>query len=176
MQAISRRIQLELIGAGYVAVLMYGILAFFQRYLYELREPVDSAGGMAAFGEEMLTLFIFLLFLVPTFFLLRLMANSGPVGQSDRFYTVYAKLLLALSVTAPLCVVLLVLFHRSLLIQNICVTRLWRSPCVFIVMVMSRVLGRRTPKKRLMTWALLIEGITLIVSLAVFMGMAGANE
>jgi len=166
VQAISRRLQIELIGAGYAAVTMYAVFAFFQRYLYTLREPVDSAGGMAAFGDEMLTLFVFALFLVPTFFLLRLMAQSEPV------FSFYAKLLLAVSFTAPLSVALLLLFHRFMLIQNICVTRLWRSPCVVVVFAMSRILGRRSPKKKLITWALLIEAGTLIASAVVFMGMA----
>jgi len=151
-------------------VFMYAAAAFFQRYLYTLREPIDSAGGMAAFGDEMLTLFVFALAMVLTFFLLRLLA------QSDRFYTAYAKVLLAVSVTAPISVAVLAAFHRSLLVQDVCGERLWRSPCVFTVMAMSRVLGRRTAKKRLMTWALLIEGGTLIVSVAVFMALAGAHE
>jgi hypothetical protein len=85
LQAISRRLQVQLIGAGYAAVLMFAVYEFFQSYLYRLREPIDPSGGMAAFGDEILTLFVFLLFLVPTFFLLRLMA------QSDGVYTVYAK-------------------------------------------------------------------------------------
>jgi hypothetical protein len=176
VQAISRRLQLELIGAGYAAVLLYAVYAFFQRYLYTLREPIESSGGMAAFGDELLTLFVFLLFLVPTFFLLRLLANSDRVSQSDRFYSVYAKVLLAVSLTDPLSVGLLALFHRSLLIQNLCVTRLWRSPCVLVVMAMSRVLGRRSQGKRLITWALLIEAGTLIVSFAVFMALARATH
>ena len=166
MQAISRRIQVQLIVAGYAAVLMFAAYEFFQRYLYRLREPIDSSGGMAAFGDEILTLFVFFLFLVPTFFLLRLMA------QSDGVYTVYAKILLAVSLTAPICVGLLVLFHRVLVIQNICVTRLWRSPCVLVVMAMSRVLGRRSAGKRLITWALLIEGGTLIAATVMFLTMA----
>src|SRR3954465_9814272 len=99
---------------------MFAVYEFFQRYLYSLREPIESSGGMAAFGDEILTLFVFLLFLAPTFFLLRLMA------QSDGVYTVYAKILLAVSITAPICVGLLILFHRFMVIQNICVTRLWR--------------------------------------------------
>jgi len=146
---------------------MYAVFAFFQRYLYSLREPIDSAGGMAAFGDEMLTLFVFVLLMVPTFFLLRLMA------QSDGIYTVYSKALLAVSVTAPISVGVLAAFHRSLLVQDVCGERLWRSPCVFVVMVMSRVLGRRTAKKKLITWALLIEGGTLIAAFAVFAALAG---
>src|SRR5579884_416673 len=148
---------------------MYGAFAFFQRYLYTLREPVDSAGGMAAFGDEMLTLFVFGLLLVPTFFLLRLMA------QSERVYAGYAKVLLAVSFTAPLSVGLLALFHHSLLVQNVCGTRLWRSPCVLVLMAMSRVLGRRTAGKRWITWVLLIEGFTLIASIFVFMALAGSH-
>lgn len=167
---MSRRLQLELIGAGYAAVLMYAVFAFYQRYLYSLREPIESSGGMAAFGDEILTLFIFGLVLVPTFFLLRLMA------QVDTIYAFYSKVLLGVSLTAPIAVALLVLFHRSLVVQNVCVMRLWRSPCVFVALAMSRLLGRRNPKKRLITWALLIEGGTLIVALAVFVGLARAHQ
>ena len=170
VQTVSRRLQLELIGAGYAAALMYGAYRFWIWHLYELREPIDSSGGMAAFGEEMLTLFVFALFLVPTFFLLRLMA------QSDGVYDVYAKLLLAVSVTAPISVVVLALFHRSLLIQDICGTRLWRTPCVLVVMAMSRVLGRRSPSKKLISWAMVIEAGTLIVAFAVFAVLARGHE
>ncbi len=166
MQAITRRLQFELIAAGYAAVFLYTAYEFFQRYLYTLREPIESSGGMAAFGDEMLTLFCFLLFLVPTFFLLRIMA------QSERVYAAYAKALLVVSVTAPVAVALLTTFHRSMAVENLCMTRLWRSPCIFVVLAMSRVLGRRSPKKRLITWALMIEGGTLVLSIAVFMMLA----
>jgi len=176
VNTISRRLQLELIGAGYASVLLYGTYEFWQRHLYELREPIDSAGGMAAFGDEMLTLFVFALFLVPTFFLLRLMANADRMAQADRFYDVYARLLLAVSFTAPLAVALLALFHRSMTIQNLCVTRLWRSPCVLAVMAMSRVLGRRSRSKRLLTWSLLIEAGTLVASFAVLALLARAHQ
>jgi hypothetical protein len=76
------------------------------------------------------------------------------------------------SFTAPICVGLLILFHRFLVIQNFCVTRLWRSPCVLVVIAMSRVLGRRSRGKRLITWALLIEGGTLIAAMVMFLTMA----
>jgi hypothetical protein len=176
MQAISRRLQLELIGAGYALVFLFAAAEYFQRYLYTLREPIDSAGGMAAFGDEMLTIFVFLLFLAPTFFLLRLMANSDRMAQSDRFYESYAKVLLAVSITDPLAVGLLALFHNSILAQDICGTRLWRSPMVLVVMIMSRALGRRGQEKRLMTWAILIEAGTLVASVAIFLMMAGRHE
>jgi hypothetical protein len=172
MQAISRRLQLELIVAGYALIFLFAAAEYFQRYLYTLREPVDSAGGMAAFGDELLSIFVFLLLLAPTFFLLRLLANPQRVAQSDQFYAVYAKVLLVLSITNPLALGLLALFHNSVLAQNICGTRLWRSPMVLVVMVMSRVLGRRSPRKRLITWAILVEGGTLVASAAVFVMMA----
>jgi len=165
VQAISRRIQLELIGAGYAAVLLFGVFEFFQRYLYTLREPIDSAGGMAAFGDAMLTVFVALLFLVPTFFLLRWMA------QADGIYAVYSKILLAVSLTAPLSMGLLALFHRSETVQNVCVTRFLWAPFLLLVMAMRRSLG-----KRLITWALLIEAGTLIAGFAVFAVLAGVHR
>lgn len=166
MQAISRRLQLELIGAAYALVFLFAAAEYFQRYLYTLREPIDSAGGMAAFGDEMLTIFVFLLFLAPTFFLLRLMAGNEGV------FSAYSKILLAVSITDPICVGLLAVFHRSILAQNVCGERLWRSPMVLTVMIMSRVTGRRSPSKRLITWASLIEAGTLVACVVVFMVLA----
>jgi hypothetical protein len=170
MQAVferkSQRNQIMLIVTGYAAVTMFAVAEFFQRYLYSLREPVDSAGGMAAFGDLMLSVFVFFLFLFPTFFLLRLLA------QNQAFYGPYAKVLLAVSVTNPISVVLLAVFHRSVLAQNVFGERVWVSPLVLTVMLMSRCIGRRSPSKKLMTWASLIEGGTLVVSFALFVVLA----
>jgi hypothetical protein len=166
MQALSQRNQVMLIVTGYAAVTMFAVFEFFQRYLYRLREPIDSAGGMAAFGDLMLSIFVFFLFLFPTFFLLRLLA------QNQGFYGPYARVLLGVSITNPISVALLAAFHRSVLAQNIFGERIWVSPLVLTVMIMSRILGRRSPSKRLMTYASLIEGGTMVASAVAFVGMA----
>ena len=170
MKSISWRLQLELIGAAYAAIILFGLLTFFQRQLAQLRDPMDAQSAMWAFGDLILSVFLFLLCLVPTFFLLRLMA------ESDTVYSVYAKFVLAASLTAPLCMGLLALFHRSLTVQNVCVTRLLWAPFVLLVMAMSRFFGRRNPGRRLITRALVIESGTMIVGVAVFVAMAAAHH
>jgi hypothetical protein len=167
MQAVSQRNQFMMIGVGYAAIVLFAVAEFFQRYLYTLREPIDSAGGMAAFGDLMLSVFVFFLFMFPTFFLLRLLA------QNQAFYGPYAKVLLALSITNPISVALLAAFHRSVLAQNTFGERVWVSPLVLTVMLMSRCIGRRSPSKKLITWAALIEGGTLVASAVAVVGLAG---
>jgi len=68
---ISRRRQLQLILLGYAIVVVYGAAAFFVRYLAALRDPQDSSGGMWAFGDLMLGVFVFGLLMVPTAVTLR---------------------------------------------------------------------------------------------------------
>lgn len=162
VKAVSSRLQVHLIAFAYAALFFYAALQRYVRYLAELRNPIDAQGGMWAFGDEMLTYYLFFLFLVPTFFLLRLM------GTSQTTYTGYAKLALAVALTAPLSLGLLSVDvgNVSSIIGDAALIRLFRSPMVFIVLVMSRIFAREKLSKRLFNGAILSETLTIAASIA----------
>ena len=148
---------------------------YFARYLAALRDPAYSSGGMWAFGDLILDVFVFCAFLVPTLFLLRYMA------QSDKAFTVYSKIALAVSITAPLCALILGIWqgvwrNMPIWLQDPLSTRLFWSFGVLLVLVMSRIAGRRQPSKKLLNYAMAIEGFTMVVVVALFIGLAGAHE
>jgi hypothetical protein len=156
------RAQLALIGSGYAAVLAYGVMEEYMRYLAELRNPVEASGGMWAFGDEVLAWSIFCLFMVPTSFLALLLR------QHERSYDVYSKILFWASLSAPLCLGVLVLgqfLHFGDVVDPL-VWRTWRGPFVLIVIGMSRLLAQIDAAKRLLTRALLIESGTFAIFFA----------
>jgi len=97
------RLKLRLVWAGYAVVAAVSALLVFVRYLRYVENPQDvaAAGGMYAGGDLLLEIIICLLFLVPTAALVLV------IRKSDAAYATYAKVLLALSVTAPLSAILL---------------------------------------------------------------------
>lgn len=173
MIAVSKRLQLQLIAFGYACVLLYGVCAWYVRDLAALRDPAYSSGGMWAFGDTLLDMFLFLLALAPTFFLMRLMAGE------EAIFGVYSKVAVAATITAPFCVAMLATMAIHPLpqwLQGLFVDRLWYSPAVLAILGLSRVLGRRHRLKRLLTCALAIESATLVGSLAVFILLAKAHQ
>lgn len=163
MKAIGWRLQLELIAVAYAAILLLGTCWFFLRNLEALRDPQASSGGMWAFGDEILIIFLYLLCLVPTFFLLRLMRTN------DLVYDNYARIVLAISLTAPLCLAALV-FHvgeKITLLHDFFELRFFRSPMLFVLMVMSRLFARERPAKRLLNYAMQTEALTFIAAIAI---------
>ena len=161
-----------MIACAYAALFFYAALERYVRYLAELRNPIDAQGGMWAFGDEILTYFLFFLFLVPTFFLLRLM------GTSEKAYTAYAKLAIAIALTAPLSLALLSVNveNVSSIVSDAALIRLFRSPMVFIVLVMSRIFARAKISKRLINWAILTETLTIVASIAILVLSARARS
>jgi len=158
--------------AGYAAVAVYAATMYFTRYLAALRDPAYSSGGMWAFGDLMLDVFVFILLLVPTFFLLCY------VAESDQAFAKYSKLALGVSLTAPLCALVLGLWqgiwhNMPIWLQNPLFTRLFWSMAVLIVLAMSRIVGRRKASKKLLNYAMAVEGVTLVVIVAIFVGLAG---
>src|SRR5580698_212683 len=95
--------QLWLIAGGYAAVIVISALWLLARYLQEAAHPADvsAAGGMYAAGDAMLALFIACLFLIPSFFLLRVIAKF------EGLYTTYSQFLLAFSLSASVSLALL---------------------------------------------------------------------
>ena len=173
--SLSKRLQLQLVALGYATLVLYGVVVWYRRDLLELQNPVDASGGMWAFGDELLWMFLFALFLVPTFFLFRI------IRQSEDAFTTLTKVALAVSLTAPLCALLLalqlaVMPHHPQFVEDWCTTRLWRTPMVLVVLAMARCIGRRQKAKRLLTYALIIEGGTLVGGFALFAILARAHS
>jgi hypothetical protein len=118
--------QFGLVAMAYAAVLAVAAALLFRRRLWELQNPVDASGGMAAAGDSMLHLFIGCLFLIPTAFLIRVIAKSEAV------YTAYSRFLFGLSLSAPVCMIV-VLFGDNYVAQSLswfCFFRILESPIV----------------------------------------------
>jgi hypothetical protein len=135
-------------------------LLIYERYLQYVRNPQDVAasGGMYAGGDLLLGIFICVLFLLPTVALLFL------IRKSESRYTAYAKVLLGLSFTAPISLGLLFI---PVLDQwywgDVFIFRLFAIPIMVVVLMLSRWLTRFARARRLISYALLIEGLTFVV-------------
>lgn len=168
MQPIPLRMQLGVVAAGYALVLAVASVLVYVRHLLYVHHAQDAAaaGGMYAAGDLMLGIFIGCMFLVPTF-LLALVTR-----KSEDLYTTYSKILLGLSLTAPLCAGVLsipAVSQGTMLLGWICMGRLFGSPIVLVGLVVSRLLARFDRAKRLILYALLIEILTLILMAAFFL-------
>jgi hypothetical protein len=163
MEPSPSRLQLRLVKASYAVVVVVSALLIFERYLTYVRNPQDvaAAGGMYAGGDLLLEVIIFFLFLVPTGALVFV------IRKSESAYTVYAKVLLGLSVTAPLSLVFLVIpVLNQWYWGDVCIFRLFAVPIVIFVLIFSRWLTRFARARRLISYALLIEGLTFVTIIA----------
>jgi len=157
-------VQLGLVAIGYAAVLAVATVLIVVRYFQYVNHPADVAayGGMYAGGDLLLEVFIGGMLLVMTFFLVLVIYKSEPD------YTIYSKVLLGLSLTAPLSVGLISIpaVNQGMnLLGSACMFRLFASPMVIAGMGMSRIFARFSRPKRLTVYALLIEVVTLILLL-----------
>jgi len=169
MEQSPSQLQLRLVAASYAMVGAVSALLIFNRYLPYVRNPQDvaAAGGMYAGGDLLLELIICVLLLVPT------SALVFVIRKSESYYTAYAKVLLGVSLTAPLSVIALVIpvlnqWYRG----DAIIFRLFAIPIVLVVLIGSRWLTRFTRARQLISYALLIEGLTLVLifgSLFLFM-------
>lgn len=162
MNFISWRGQLGLVALGYAAVSAFAAILLYGRHLQELQNPADASGGMWAAGDAFLYIFVACLFMVPTALLIWITAKF------EAFYTAYSKFLLGLSLSAPVCLSVLFLggnhVRESLL--NLCMYRLMGLPFVLVGIGISRLAARFDRAKRFVSYALLIEGLTLVVAVA----------
>ena len=174
MKTISWRVQLGLIAVGYAAVLAYAASLLHTRHLQELNHPADvmASGGMYAGGDMLLEIFIACLVMIPTFFLVRVMAKY------EALYTVYSQVLLGISLSAPVSLSVLYLGRNYLanFIVVFCFLRLMWSPLILAGMGISRLMARFNRAKRAAAYALLIEGVTLGVAVALVIHGAGAGQ
>ena len=138
MKPIPLRVQLMLVAAGYAAVLAAAALMVLVRYLQYVNHPQDvaAAGGMYAAGDLFLEVFIACMLLVPTFLLVLVIRNS------ENLYTGYSKILLGVSLTAPVCLGVLsipAVNQGPMLLGEIFMARLFSSPFVIVGLGFSRV-------------------------------------
>ena len=165
MRAISQRVQLGFVALCYAAVVGLSAILVIQRYLLYVRHPDDVAAssGMFAFGDLMLEVFIAGALLIPTILLALVIRKSEPA------YTVYSKVLLALSVSGPLSFGLLCIPAVSSgpgLLGFLCLYRLEASPFALVAMGISRMGARFQASKRLTLAALLLESLALLAIVA----------
>ena len=155
---------------GYAAVFVVAAAALYRQHLVEFQDPAAASGGMAAAGDMLLHLFIGCLFLVPTVFLISIIAKFQVL------YTAYSRFLFGLSLSGPVCVTV-VFFGDNFFADNhvaqsvswLCGYRLLESPIILVGMGISRFAARFDRAKRLSSYALLVEGLTLVLPVAAFM-------
>jgi hypothetical protein len=164
--------QLGLVALAYAAVLVFAAILLFGRHLQELRYPADASGGMWAAGDAFLYIFIAGLFMVPTVFLIWITARY------EAFYTAYSKFLLGFSLSAPVCLGVLYLGenHVGESLINLCFCRLISMPFILGGMGISRLVARFDRAKRFASYALLIEGLTLVIAVALLIHAAGGTK
>ena len=148
------------------AALLYG------RHLQELKYPAEASGGMWAFGDALLYIFIAGLFMVPTVFLIWIAAKF------EAFYTAYSKFLLGFSLSAPVCLSVLYLGgnHVGENLITLCLYRLMGLPFILAGMAISRLVARFDRAKRFSSYALLIEGLTLAIGVALLIHAWGGPK
>jgi hypothetical protein len=162
VKPISLRIQLGLAGLAYAAVSLVAAALLFLRHLQELRYPADAAGGMWAFGDLLLWVFIAFLFAIPSALLVWVTARF------ESIYKIYSQLLLGISLSGPVCLSVVVLgnSHLAESVSNLCLYRLIGSPLILLGIGVSRLAARFDRAKKPLSYALLIEGLTLATAVA----------
>lgn len=161
--------QLRVILVGYAAVVLLSAALLFARHLqYVIHgNDVDASGGMWAFGDLLLELFIAGLLLLPTLLL------AFFIRKSETAYTRYSQTLLGIAVTAPLCIASFVIPAISQsgsgflgMFGWFCLGRVSASPVLVVGLVCSRLLARFRRAKLLINYGLLIEVGTFVLLLA----------
>lgn len=169
MSAPVSRVHLSVVAVGYVAVLLVSVGLVYMRHLQYIKHApdVDASGGMWAFGDLMLELFIAGLFLIPTLLL------AFFIRQSETAYTRYSRVLLGIAFTAPICIGAMAIpaIGRSGsgvlgMIGWFSLGRISASPVFLVGLVLSRLLARFKRAKRLIVYGLLVELGTYALLLA----------
>ncbi len=171
---VSLRAKLGWVAAAYGVVLVVSVFLVVWRYLQYRWHAQDANlySGMWAGGDMILGVFIFCLLLVPTFVLVLVIRDSEPL------YTRYAKILLGLSLSAPLSLGLISIpevNQGQSLLDWVFFCRLLGSPFVFFGLAGSRLLARYPRAKRLCSYAVLIEGLTLVAMVVFLFGRHGGG-
>jgi hypothetical protein len=159
---IPWKIQLGLVALGYALVLGFAALLVVWRVWQYKMHPDDAAqyGGMWAGGDLMLELFICAMLLGMTFLLVLV------IFRNEAAYTIYSKVVLAVSVTLPVSAGLIAvpaIGGGISLLGWACMFRVFASPVVLVGLVMSRLFARFPQGKRFTKYALLTESLTLVL-------------
>lgn len=172
MNFVSSRVQVGLVAFGYGAVSALAAAMLYARHLQALRYPADASGGMWAAGDAFLWIFIICLFMIPTAFLIWTMAKF------EAIYAAYSQFLLALSLSAPICLTVFLLPgpRAAQSLGSLCLFRLLGSPFIFVGIGISRLAARFDRAKRRASYALLIEGLTMAVAVALLIHAIGSNR
>jgi hypothetical protein len=175
MRPIPWRTQLGAVAAGYAMVVLVAAALLLARHIQYVthRADANTYGGMYAFGDLMLGLFIGGLFLIPTLFLVLVIRKSEPA------YTRYSQILLGLSLTAPISLGTLLIpavSQGNSFLGWFCMGRLFASPIVIAGLAVSRLLARFDRAKRLTLYALLVELGTIALMVALFLFLAGTHR
>lgn len=158
-QALPRA-RLFWIAGAYAAVVAISAALIFQRYIAYVTHPNDVAasGGMWAGGDLALEVLITGMLLVVTFFV------ALAIFKYEAAYTVYSKILVAISLTAPASVGIIAIpavSQGTSVLGWFCLYRVFASPMVLMGLGVSRLFARFPQGKRMTKYALLIEGATL---------------
>jgi hypothetical protein len=153
------------VAGAYAAVLAVSAALIFARWLTYATHPADAAAysGMWAGGDLLLEIFIAGMLLAVTFFAVL------AIFKYEGAYTSYSKILVVLSLTAPASVGFIAIPAVGQgssglgYVGYICLYRIFASPLVLIGLGMSRVFARFAKARRMTNWALLIEGLTLVL-------------
>src|SRR5215467_8973741 len=161
--------KLRWVAVAYGVVLAVSVLLVVWRYLQYRWQAQDANlySGMWAGGDMILGVFIFCLFLVPTFVL------ALVIRDSERLYTRYAKVLLGLGLSAPLSLGLISIpevNQGQSLLGWVFFWRILGSPFVLFGFAGSRLLARFPRARRLCSYAVLIEGATLLAMVVFLFG------
>ena len=169
MRSTSWRVQLGLAALGYAAVSVVAAALLYVRRLQELKYPDEASGGMWAAGDLFLYIFIACLFMIPTVYLIWVTAKF------ETFYTAYSKFLLGLSLSAPVFLSVLYLgeTHLGQSLLGVCLFRFILSPFIIVGMGVSRLVARFDRAKRFASFALLIEGLTFAIAIALLIHTGG---
>ena len=129
MKPIPWRAPLGAVAAGYAVVLLVAAVLLYERHIQYANHPADvmSYGGMYAFGDLILELFIGGLFLIPTLLLVLV------IRKSETAYTRYSQTLLGLSLSAPICLGVFLIpavNPGNSFLAWFCMDRLFASPIV----------------------------------------------
>jgi hypothetical protein len=175
MKSIPWRTQLGVVAACYGIALLIAIVLLFARHIQYVTHPADAmaSGGMFAFGDLMLGLFIGVLFLIPTFLLVLV------IRKSETAYTRYSQILLGLSLTGPISLGILLVpavSQGNSFLGWFCMDRLFASPIVIAGLAVSRLLARFDRAKRLTKYALLVEVGTVALTVALFFFLIGTHR
>ena len=172
MKSLSSRAQLCLVALGYAAVFAAAATLLYARHLQELKYPAEASGGMWAAGDALLLIFVTCLFMIPTLFLIWFSARF------ESIYAVYSQFLLGLILSAPVCLSVFLLRENQVAqsLGSLCLYRLLGSPFILVGIGISRLVARFDRAKRLVSYALLIEGLTIATAVALLIHAMGSNR